>query len=252
MDTMATAHPLLGAALTQVAEQITECNEIAAKINSYGNTRAELKAIRDDNPTDDPILTEYRETREKLLAALAESEKNADAHVFAKGLISVEPIDVDALTDSAKELTGQIKASLKALALFGATDDDLKTLPEQDGIKGERKVSVSATGTKRPRVTLLQYSVDNGETYAESFKDVAQEDGSNKRTVNFTNLAADLSKALKVKVDGSEIRDAAFSAHGGDDLSTLNGDVLEFAFSVTANDAEKSVKNVMIRVTAGG
>lgn len=245
-------HPLLGAALTQVGEQITEYNGIAAKINSYGNTRAELKAIRDENETDDPIILEYRATVEKLLAALAESEKNADAHIFSKGLISVEPIDVDALTESAKELSSQIKASLKALALFGASDEDLKALPEQDGIKGDRKVSVSATGVKRPRVTLLAYSVDNGETYTESFKDVPQDDGSVKRTVNFTNLAADLSKALKVKVDSSEIRDAAFSAHGSDDLTTLNGEVLEYAFSVVANDAEKSVKNVMIRVTAGG
>jgi hypothetical protein len=212
-------------ATAQITTLITQANAIADRVANAGNAESLVAEVR--NTSDVPEIVAFREWLDKANMAIFNKEREIDALIVEKGLVSTEPVDVPAETENYKALDGQIKPLLAAFKAIPGGDAVLSVLPERKVLPGTRKSSAGAgTGVKRPRISHI--TCDGKDI----FKNVKNAKGEEVTQSNLTVLAAHLSAETKSKVEVSDLQSAIFAAAGTDDLSSLNGKPVEFVVNV--------------------
>jgi len=224
----------------QATEATNEANEVQSRILAATTDRT--KAIHDmltDEESTDETIKAHQAWIEQANAEIEKREKQAYEYAESKQ----PPQDEDAVkADQAKHkaLVEQVKSALAyAKKIPGYTDEKVKDIPALKNPRG--KDSSAGSGSKRPRLIAASYRVGTKGPWTEATQEKTEKDGTKVNVTNFTVLALALKDALKAKVEVKELQAAAFAAAGTDDLSTLNGKPVEFAFTV--ND-----QNVFIKV----
>ena len=211
-------------AKSQVAALIASANAVADKVVNAGNAAALVAEVR--NTSDDAQIVAFRVWLDKANNAILAKELEIDKYIVDAGMVSTEPVDVEAETANFKTLDAQIKGIVGALKSIPGGDAVVTDLPERKTLPGSRKSSTGAgTGVKRPRISHITCDgVDVFKTTGE---------GADAKTqANLTVLAAHLTAETKTKVEVSDLQTALFAAAGTDDLSSLNGKPVEFVVNV--------------------
>ena len=211
--------------------------EVAASRVNVGKVVSEIR-----KESDDPEVVKFREWKEKVEAALEEKTKAIEDDIKARlvptSKMSEETYELKKA--EYKELKKKSDSTLKlSKDLAGYSDEYFKDIPELVTLAGG--TAGAATGTKRPRLAHL--TIDG----AECFIMKPNKDGQMEKSYTFTNAAAVISKATKVKLNPSELSAAAMESAKTDDLSTVNE--VDFFFSVgdknfriVANPAQAATK----------
>lgn len=236
---------LISEALNTIREQTEAGNAVADKVIHADNANKLLAEVRETS--DDPEIVKYREFLENAYAQLAESEKKIDDYILSQGMVDTTPVDVEAETTKWKEISTTVKAMTNAIkTLPGFDETKLADIPELKSLPGTRKASTSSggTGVKRPRIASIAVTYPDGTT-----TDIYEtKDGVNNS--NLTVLAKSLASTYKRKVEVKDLQAALFAAAGTDDLNTLDGKPVEFAYSVPKSDnPEDGSYNLMVKVT---
>jgi hypothetical protein len=236
-------NPLLAAGIEQANALIKQNNEIANKVRNAGNAKALVSEFRESGETTDETVLEYRAKREKALEALMQWENKIDAYLVESGLVSVEPVDVEALTAEWRKQADVIK-SIRGFVNAIAGKDGLDNLIEVVGLPGTRATgSGGATGVRRPRFTSIAYA---DALDAENWTTVEKTEGEGadaKVKTNLSMLALELSKGGH-KVGSADLQSALWAEAKTEDLSTLEGQAVTFSFGV-------GDKNYLVRVVPG-
>lgn len=239
------ANDILAMVVKTLRDAVEAANGLADRIAAASkDTKARVHELRTDPNTTDPEVKEYQEWYEKANAAIEKRTADIDAKIAAK-LSNTETEDVDALKTQYGENKTNATTARKFLdTLPGVSAEEkesaLKDVPELKTLRGGS--SGSGGGGKRPRLERVSFSSDNGTTYSEIWEEIENPKTKVKENkVNFTIVARKLAKEFGSKVEVKELQAAAFDAAKTDDLSTLNGKVFDFAYSV-------GEKNVFLRV----
>jgi hypothetical protein len=236
-----TFDPFVQMAREKLVTMITDNNVVAERLRSVGNTRALVKEIREDKPTEDTVILEFRQKMEKAQAEMNKWEADVDAHIKASGMVTTGDVDVEKETAAWKAAHSAIKPMRDVLQNLGG-DAAVAGLPEIKGIPGKSGgTAAGASGISRPRLQKIRYTVAGKEEWVEVYTTVEVE-GSPVQKTTLTNLAAALNKAFGSSVSAADIQSPMFDAAGTKDLSTRNGEPVSFAF--TAGET-----NVIIEVT---
>lgn len=204
---------------------------IQSRKNSPEKAVAEIRT--DENTTDERIKA-WQEREEKVMAALNAERDKVNAYI-RENLVKVNSdYDETADVETVKELNGKIVAMRKYMEGVGATEEDFTEFPESKSLRGAGKGGSGGTGAKRPRLSSIEYSLDNGKTYVDA---APGEDD----PTTFSALANVLRGVTGHKVEVKSLQSAIFAEAGTDDLSTKQGE--DFSAAVTVGD-----KNVFIRV----
>lgn len=179
------------------------------------------------NTSDDENIVKWREQRDKVQAQIEAAqakleEQEAKAREYAEGQVASaegDPAEVKTRYVEARKTANDLR---KALVLL--TDEEtVNAAVESAGItevislRGTTTKG-AATGIRRPRISAASV---NGEA-------VANKDGK----TSFTVLADYVTRKYG-KVSGDDLRNAAFTAAGTDDLNSLDeGTVVEFTYTV--------------------
>lgn len=190
--------------------------------------------IRTDESTTDEKVKAWQEREEKVMAALNAEREKINAYI-RENLVKVNSdYDETADVETVKELNGKIVAMRKYMEGVGATDEDFTEFPESKSLRGAGKGGSGGTGAKRPRLSSIEYSLDNGKTYVDA---APGEDD----PTTFSALAGVLRGVTGKKVEVKDLQAAIFQEAGTDDLSTKQGQ--DFSASVVIGE-----QNVFIRV----
>lgn len=214
--------PLVTAGRAEYETLATQANELFGKVQAAENVNATIAEVR--NSSEDETIVKFRDWLEKANARIIAETDKVDAYIKAN-LVSQEPVDVEAVKASHKELVTKAKALRTVLTQF-AGDNAIHGLPELKSLSGRAVSAGAGTGGKRPRLQTVK--VGEKEIYSEKKED----DGTVTHVASFTVLAAWMSKDAKVKVEPKQLQEAAFAAAGTDDLSTLAGKPVTFAITV--------------------
>lgn len=241
---MADMSALVTAAVEQAKAAIEENNKVAAQIKAAGNIGSLIADIRDTAETEDVTVLEYRAFMDKANAAILDAQAKVEKYIREAGLLPTETLDVEAATAAWKAQNDIVKAVKSVLKSLPGGEDALNSLPEVVGIPGTRGGnSGGGTGIRRPRFQSIAYTVAG----SEDWKDVQKTTEKDGETVSVTNLSL-LAQVLNSEnkdasnVGASDLQGALFSEAKTEDLSTLNGEPVTFAFSV-------GEKNYLVRVT---
>ena len=203
---------------------------LASRKNSPEKLVAE---IRTDEATTDEKVKAWQEREEKVMAALNAEREKINAYI-RENLVKVNSdYDETADVETVKELNGKIVAMRKYMEGVGATEEDFTDFPESKSLRGAGKGG-SGTRSKRPRLSSIEYSLDNGKTYTDA---APGEDD----PTTFSALAGVLRGVTGHKVEVKSLQTAIFDEAGTDDLSTKQGQ--DFSAAVVIGE-----QNVFIRV----
>lgn len=222
---------------------VESANAIGQRLIAVNSDKSEaINAILDTS--DDPALVAFREAYAKGLAQieaaqakLAANKESAKAH--AATLLPEADADFDKEKAQAEFLTLRREATniRKALELI-LGEDAVKEGIESNGITEvvsvgkTRGASKGASGIVRPRISAASV---NG-------KDVSETDKKGNVKTSFTLLTKALNSSFENKVTGEIVREAAFSAAGTKDLSSLPaGTVVDFVVNVGDESAQVSI-----------
>lgn len=225
---------------------VKAANESAAQYRSLvgSKTDAVTEVL---NTSDDERIVQYREWRDKVRAQIEQAQAKLDEQTkaiteYAESL-ATEGQDVNPDEVKARYLENRSKATKtrNLLAeLFGKEAVDALGIEEVTNLRGTSSTG-GATGIKRPR--LVSATV-NGET--------VEKDGK----TSFTLLTQHINKEHG-KIEGSDLRAAAFKAAGTEDLSSLDeGTEVTFTLTVNSSVGDKTTtKDVTVsfvpKVTSG-
>lgn len=216
-----------------LTEATNNANALADKIGAATTDRSKrVHEILSDSTTEDENVKKFQEWEEKLLASLEEQREKVAAYVTEKYLTEVSEEEVTALKEQYKAAKEQVVTARKfAATIPGFTDETLKDVPELKNLRGGS--TGSGSGGKRTRVERIGISTDDGKTYTDIHETVKDaKTGEDVDKANFTIAAKWLSKDAKSKVEVKDLQAAAFEAAKTDDLSSLNGKIFDFAYSV--------------------
>ncbi len=207
-------------------------NVRANRIRSAGNTAALVHEVRESAETTDETILAYRakfqQAQERILAWQAEIDK----YIVENGLVETGSVDVEAETEAWKKDAATIKNLRKVLEGLPGGADALAAaeLPDVVGIPGARSGGGGSTGVRRPRFSLVEYTVAG----SDDWKRAEKTEGEGEDAVVKSNLTilATILGTKDHKVTASDLQGPLFDAAGTNDLSTLNGTPVEFAFSV--------------------
>lgn len=225
------SNDMVGMVVASIGEQTVKANELASQISAATTDRTKVvhDYLNSDEPADETIA-KFQAWREETLAAIEAQEAKAREYVAATYLKDIDESAVDGLKAQYKEIVDAVKAARKFVTtLPGVTEDALKDVPELKTLRGG---TAKGSGGKRPRLNSVSYRTSTKDNWTEVS---AQRDNAKGETVtvtNFTILAGALKEKFGTKVEVKDLQAAAFEAAGTDDLSTLNGNVFEFAVSV--------------------
>lgn len=214
-------------------ELIAQYANAAKEANAYAD---EYKAITADadkritdfiNSSDDEQIVKYRDLRDKVTAQIEAAQARLDeqanaAKEYAESQVSEAEGDPAELKDKFVKARANANNLRKAFVLI-AGEEAVNALVEEHQIEEVislrgNKTKGSATGIRRPR---LSAATVNGEA-------VANKEGN----VTFGILEGYISRTFG-KVTGDDLRAAAFSAAGTDDLNSLeSGTEVKFGFEV--------------------
>lgn len=209
-----------------VTQQIEEINNKVDQINAATQDKGKvLHDIRTNPETDDEQIKAHQEWVEKAQAAIEDAIKRANEYIQSKYLSAeAQNVDVDALKEEVKELRSGVKSALTFVATLPGYDAEKFTVPEMKNLRGGTS-GATGTGGKRPRLAGVWVNNNLVE------KVTQDKQGNDVHTSNFTLAAAYISKDAKVKVEVKDLQAAAFEAAKTDDLSTLAGQMIEFAYT---------------------
>ena len=203
-------------------------------ITSRKNSPEKLVAeIRTDEATTDEKIKAWQEREEKVMAALNAEREKINAYIREHLLTVNSDYDETADVETVKELNGKIVAMRKYMEGVGATEEDFADFPESKSLRGTGG-NGGGTGAKRPRLSSIEYSLDNGKSYTDA---APGEDD----PTTFSALASVLKGVTGHKVEVKALQAAIFQEAGTDDLSTKQGQ--DFSAAVTVGE-----QNVFIRV----
>lgn len=226
------ANDMLTMLATGLTSQTGEANGLAEKISAATSDRTKLvhDHLTDENTEDEKILA-YQEFVEKANAEIEAQTEAARAYVMEKYLPEVDDSAIEAQKTQYAALVAQIKAARKfASTIPGYKDEDLAEVPALKTLRGG--TAGGGTGSKRPRLQRVSYRTATNQPWVEVSTQRAGKDGTEVTVTNFSLLATTLKDVFKAKVEVKDLQAAAFDAAGTDDLSTLNGNVFDFATSV--------------------
>lgn len=253
--TSTTALGLVEMTAQSLTESTNAANALVSRITALTADPGNLIAdIRNNEATEDEQVRKFQAWREAALAKIDESEKQIDEYIKANLMPKQgeEGVDVDALKTEYAALKAHISAGLKFLADVPNAEDNpaVKAIPALKSLRGGTVSSGGASGTKRPRVNdiLVTYP---GETEPKSTgRNVKDKDGNEVFKANFTFAAQDITKHAGVKVEVKDLQAAAFDTAKTDDLSTLNGEPVEFHYNIGTGDDMKTY-NVKVYPRSG-
>lgn len=226
------ANDMLTMLATGLTTQTEQANGLQEKISAATSDRTKLvhDHLTDENTEDEKILA-YQEFVEKANAEIEAQTEAARAYVMEKYLPEVDDSAIEAQKTEYASLVAQIKAARKfAATIPGFTEDDLKDVPVLKTLRGG--TAGGGTGSKRPRLQRVSYRTATNQPWVAVETERDGKDGTKVTVTNFSLLATTFKDVFKQKVEVKDIQAAAFDAAGTDDLSTLNGNVFDFAMSV--------------------
>lgn len=224
----------------------------AASVEVANKAADEFKSITADadkriadflNESTDEQIVAWRAQRDKITAQIAAAQKKLDeqaeqASEYASGKVAAvegDPAEVKTRYVNARKDANDVR---KALVLL-VGEDAVNAAVEERGItevislRGTTTKG-AATGIRRPRISAASV---NGE-------EVKNKEGK----TSFTLLEQFITKTHG-KVSGDDLRNAAFTAAGTDDLNSLDeGTVVEFGFTVPGI-GEGPSKDIRVSVT---
>lgn len=212
----------LSAAVKASLSPLTEnANRLAATISQHDtDPNVLVSQLRDDESSEFEPVRKFQEYRDKVNAKLEDETKKIDAWIRENALPTPGEdgnVDVEALKTEYRELVSKIKSGRTYLKNMDVTDEQLADLPELKTLRGTTASTSGQAGVKRPRFTSAL--INGEEVYDE--KD-GKTEGEKVRTINFTVLAAKLSKRAKSgKIDGDALRAHVYEMAGTDDLGSL-------------------------------
>jgi len=230
---------LIEAAKATLVTLIGENNGRANRIKSAGNVAALIADVRDNSETTDENILKYRAFFEQANNAILDAQKKVEEYIREAGLVSTGDVDVDAETAAWKAVAEQIKSARTLVKNLGG-EDSLADLPEIVGIPGTRAGGSGATGVRRPRFQEIKFSVAGSDEWT-TVGETKGEGDEAKFVTNLTMLAGILGDKDH-KVGSKDLQEALFAAAKTEDLSTLGGTPVEFAFTV-------GEKNYLVNVT---
>lgn len=205
-------------------DPVGKYGQIVARLTSIAGVLSSLKPkakmiheMRDETETTDETILAYRAKLAKIDATREKLVEEATNYV--KGLVVAEKSDeeIAALRDEAKTLTGEGKALVNVLRMFGTNVDALPALP---GVSASG--NSGTTGIKRPRVSAITLA---GEPVITKTKAA---DGTVKETATVSGLSSALKAAQKegkaakdVDVETATLQALIFEQFGTDDLSVV-------------------------------
>lgn len=223
---------LKGMVIQSLTDITTKANDAATKIAAATTDRTKMvhDYLTADEPADEKIR-EFQEWEEKALAQIEKAREAAAEHVTATYLQTVDASAVDALKETYKTLADKAKTARKYFLnnIPDATEDDLKDVPALKTLRGGTS---GGGGGKRPRFNSISYRIGASGEWVEVSAQAKNAKGEDVTVTNMTVLAKALKEATGTKVEVKDLQAAAFDAAGTDDLSSLNGKVVEFAHSV--------------------
>ena len=221
--------------LATIVEQTNAANTVQTQIAAATTDRT--KAVHDalsDPDTDVPYVKEYQSWEEKALAKIEENRAKVAAQYEAEYLKTLTDEEVTALKEEHKSKVAAVKAAVAyaKLALGDqVSDEEFAALPSLKTARG-KTAGQGGTGGKRPRVNAIAFRTASDSTWTEASEQRTNKDGEDVTVTNFTVLSHALRAAFDTKVEVKDLQAAAFEAAGTDDLNTLNGKVIEFAYTV--------------------
>lgn len=222
-------------ALQTVTTQVEEANTIAQEVASSGaNANKLVHDLRNDDETEDEQIKKFQTFAAEVEAKLEAAREQIDAYIVANHLpdalsedeVAERKVKYDGLKKSVREIGSMLKAQ------EGYSDEWLADVPAMLSFSGRKSGGGGGTGTKRPR--LASVTVNGDEVTAER-KNKA---GETEHYVNFTVLANELTTKDQ-KVSPRDLQEAAFTAAGTDDLSTVSE--VSFNFTVGEENYEINV-----------
>lgn len=218
---------MVAAVLAELAESVKEQNTLADRIIAAGNTESLVHEYREDVETDDENILKFRAFKEELSNRILAAEAQIDAYIGEKYVKAAQDFDVDAARETWKDANTKVKAAMSLVTgiLGGTIPEDF---PEVKKIPGTRGASAgSQTGTRRLRLQEISFRVAGTEDWTK----VGRNDDEKGWTTNLTLLGQTLS-TKEHKVGSADFQRPLFDAAGTEDLSTLEGKPVEFAFAV--------------------
>lgn len=221
--------------LATIVTQTNEANTVQTQISAAttDRTKAVHEALNDPETTI-PYVKEYQSWEEKALAKIEENRAKVAAQYEAEHLKTLTEDEVNALKETHKAKVAAVKAAVAYAKLAlgeQVTDEEFAALPSLKTARGKTAGS-GGTGGKRPRVNAIAFRTDTSEPWTEASEQRESKDGETVTVTNFTVLAKALKDAYSTKVEVKDLQAAAFEAAGTDDLNTLDGKVIEFAYTV--------------------
>lgn len=229
-QTAAAPNAMLEAGIAQANALIAENNARANRVKSAGNTAALVAEVRETEVTEDENILAFRAKKDQALKAILSWESAVDAYIVEKGLVNVAPVDVEAETAAWKSTAEQIKA-VKGFAKVIGGEAALERFTEVVGLPGTRvSGGGGATGIRRPRFQAIKYVVAGQDNWT-SVQETKGEGADAKTVTNLTLLAMELS-TKDHKVTAKDLQESLFTEAKTEDLSSLDGTPVEFAFGV--------------------
>lgn len=220
---------LLDAAKATLVDLIGQANAKANRIKSAGNAAALIAEVRDSSETTDENILAYRKKMDEANNAILNWQKTIEAYIVENNLVDTGNVDVEAETTAWKALAETIKAA-KGLAKNLGGEDALADLPEMNGIPGTRSAGNGASGIRRPRFQDISYTVagkDEWHTVSET-----KGEGDEAKVVTNLTLLAGVLSTKDNRVTSKDLQTALFAEAKTEDLSSLAGTPVEFAFGV--------------------
>lgn len=220
---------LIGVTRSTLVALIGEQNALANRIKSAGNVSALVAEVRDTTATEDEKILAYRKWMDEVNTAILNNQKAIEEYIKSAGLVDTGDLDVEKATADWKATADKVKAAKGMLKTLGG-EDALKDIPEVVGIPGTRAGGSAATGIRRPRFQDISYTVAGTENWVV----VSETEGEGAEAKVKTNLTM-LGNALSTKehkVVSKDLQAALYAAAGTEDISTLAGKPVEFAFAV--------------------
>ena len=221
--------------LATIVEQTNAANTVQTQIAAAttDRTKAVHEALADPD-TDVPYVKEYQSWEEKALAKIEENRAKVAAQYEAEYLKTLTDDEIAALKDEHKSKVAAVKAAIAyaKLALGDqVTDEEFAALPSLKTARG-KTAGQGGTGGKRPRVNAIAYRTSTSVPWTAAEEQRKNKEGEDVTVTNFTVLSHALKENFGAKVEVKDLQAAAFEAAGTDDLNTLDGKVIEFAYTV--------------------
>lgn len=221
---MALMNTLPAEVLDQYRTAVEAANKAAEDFKAI-TSGAEERIVSFLNTSEDEQVVKFREYRDKVTAQIEAAQKKLDdaednARKYAESQVATDDGDPAAIKEQAMKSRREANEIAKALSVLVGEEAFTEAakeagIPDLAGIRGAG--NKGATGIRRPR---LERATVNGHP-------VADKDGK----TSFGLIESYIGKAYG-KVDGNDLRSAAFQAAGTDDLSTVKGEEISFTFTV--------------------